>query len=290
MVRPRTSIPARTRPRKRAAQPDSFLRKYYTLFNSLTRYARDDAAIASQPSRKRTSTSYEASKHKARKLHRLQQRYPVGGVSSYTWPIPFPQLPDYSQKPSERVDELVHQVVRDTFDSDYAMFRSPAWAKEHRITQEHMDRIVVDPQQVDESAAAAKALVETVLGRFITGVKRGAIGTRNSSAAVKGKDVRSSSGATTTTTDASETIPEAATASADVEAATSMDEPELDDNELDEEIGQPDSYALSWRQVLDYLESTAGSSKTAQWRNWHLLNAIAKTRQRCEQLFGHQLV
>ncbi|TKY89606.1 hypothetical protein EX895_001391 [Sporisorium graminicola] len=291
MARPRLSLPpgtVRSRPPKRGARPNSFLSKHYALFKSLTRYTLDEPAAPSPPSRKRSLAANQALRFKARKLDRLRQRYPVGGVSSYAWPVPFSPLRAYSQEPSERVDELVHQVVRDTFDADYAMFRSPAWVKEHRITKDHLQHIIIDPNQVDESAAAAKALVESVLGKFISGVKRGSIGTSDSAAkfAVKGKDVRSSSEATTAA--ASEMIQEPQTTSPIVDAATKTVDPKLNEAELDEEIGQVDGYTLDWRDVLDYLQSKAASSKSTQWRNWHLLAAIIRTRQRCEQLFGHQ--
>ena len=283
MVAQRNSLHPRKRlkARKKAAQPNSLLLKHYTLFNSLARYALDDPSTSSSSSIRTLSATTQAARERARRLDRLKQRYPVAGISSYTWPRAFPQLPPQSQTPSELLDELVERVVKETFDTDYARFRSPAWAKEHRITQEHLDRIVVDPHEVAESAAAAKALVHTMLGRFLTRVKKGVIGKENSSVSASAASPSSST-----------RIPRAelespAEGAASTEPGPADDDVAVDEG-LDEEIWQDEKYPLDWQSLLDYFQSTAGSSKTAQWRNWHLLNAIAKTRQRCEELFGHE--
>lgn len=268
---------------------DSFILKHYTLLNSLSRYAEDVARSHSQLPRKRLfSSSEQEAQNKARKLDRLKQRYPVGEVWNYSWPLPLPQLPAHSQTPSERVFKLVEHVVRDTFDEDYATFRSPQWAKQHRIRKDHLERIVVDPNEVHESATAANALVETVLNRMIAGIKKGAIGSQKSpnSAGNSGSPgIR-----VHTSFDATSSQPQEAPSSSSSTRidSTIVTDPELDDKELDKEINEDGQYAMHWKELLAYLESTVGSSKTAQWRNWHLLNAIAKTRQRCEQLFGHQ--
>ncbi len=226
-----------------------------------------------------TSTSKQAAIDRARKLARIRQRCPVADVANYNWPLPFSELPAQSQTPEEHLNELVAQVVKETFDADYAMFRTWKWASKHRITQEHMEQIIVDPEEVQESATAAKTLVETMLSKFITGVEKGRIGSQKPSA----KGIATNE---PTSTPAIEPEPQGAEASSVPNVdETSAADPKLDEEELNEEIGQTDRYAMDWRGLLDYLQSTAGSSKTAQWRNWHLLNAIARTRERCEELF-----
>lgn len=287
MGRPRSSfLPgrARTQARKRTTQVDSFLVKHYTLFNSLARYAEDDPSALPGSSHKQSSASIRLAASQARRLARIDRDGSVGGSSNYTWPLPFPQLPAYSQEPKEHLDELVDQTVKETFDADYAMFRSWKWASQHRISKEHLEQIIVDPTEVDESATAAKALVETMLDRFITAVEKGKIGAKKASA-------KRSSTVAESLVSASAADPEQqelggmTAANAD----TSLDaDPELDEEELDEEIWGDDRSAMSWTELLDYLQLTAGTSKTSQWRNWHLLNAIAKTRQRCEELFGRE--
>ncbi|KAJ9474158.1 hypothetical protein PHBOTO_004213 [Pseudozyma hubeiensis] len=283
MGRPRSSLAqskARKHARRKAIQPDSFLLKHYDLFNSLTRYAQEDSDSTSfRPKRKRTTTATISHHVDPLRTNRLKQRYPLGDVWSYTWPLPLPQLPEHSQTPNERVAEIVEQVVKATFDADYAVFRSPQWAKDHRISQDHLERIVVDPSEVDESATAAKALVETVLGRVIAGVKKGSIGVQGSHSTTLPVDVSSPAASSDRQqADSTGIQPE----------AVAVEDPELDERELEEEMGRGDNYAMDWRSLLNYLESTAGTSKTSQWRNWHLLNAIAKTRLRCEELFGQQ--
>ncbi|SNX85779.1 uncharacterized protein MEPE_04488 [Melanopsichium pennsylvanicum] len=276
-LHPRNHIKAR----KRAKQPDSLLLKHYSLFNSLIRYTLDDPA--SQPSHSQhASASFQAARARVRRADNLKERYPIADIWSYQWPKPSSQLPAYSQKPNVLVDELVERLVKETFDRDYEKFRSPEWAREHKITKKHAERIVVDPKEVNESAAAAKALVQTVLTRFIAGVKKGAIGeigleATDASLAV-GKEILPSFGHAT----GSEQQVEAGSA-----PVVMIEDAELD-AELEDQIWQEEQYALEWKGLLDYFQSTAGSSKTAQWRNWHLLNAISKTRQRCEELFGHE--
>lgn len=148
----------------------------------------------------------------------------------------------------EDVEDVVKRIVKETFDEEYDKFRSPQWGKKHRITQDHRERILVDYKEVEESAVAANTLVKTALNRFLSGVKKGNIGN-----------------------------PE--------KPATHADEVE---SGLDQEIWGEHQYELEWKGLLEYMRATAGSSKTAQWRNWHLLEAVAKTRRRCEELFGHQ--
>lgn len=289
MGRPRSSLPqaeARKQVRRHAAQSESFLHKHYNQLHSLARYAQDDAPPSTARTyRKRKLASAQASRDKTRRIAELQQRYPVGDIWSYTWPLALPQLPAHSQTPTQRVMQLVEQVVKETFEADYAMFRSPEWAKEHRIRKDHLEKIIVDPNEVEESATAAKALVETALSRVIAGVKKGAIGVQSSSSPAKSgsacKDVRVQSEGIVGP-EPRETQP----SSAHVDSISAEDV-ELDERELDQEMGR-EPYAMDWRGLLDYLESTGGTSKTSQWRNWHLLNAIAQTRQRCEELFGHQ--
>lgn len=266
--------------RKRAAQPKSLLIKHYTLFNSLRRYTFDDPSSIYR-SNKGLSATAQVHKSREQRLQRRKERYPVGEIWSYTWPVPFPKLPAQSQKPGDALDELVERLVEETFNQDYAKFRAPKWAREHRITQEHMEKIVVDPKDVAESTAAAKVLVHQVLSRFMTGVKKGSIGKRI---------------ITCTTSAANDNISSLRLDASNTEQAerdtSSTDVGPEDDAEvergLDEEMWQDEEYSLEWKGMLDYFQSTAGSSKTAQWRNWHLLTAIAKTRRRCEELFGHE--
>lgn len=186
------------------------------------------------------------------------------------------------------VEELVEQIVKDTFDAEYAKFRSPKWASEHRITKEHLERIVVDDGEVKESAEAAKALVNTALNRVISGAKKGAIGDSVHSSLT----TRQGSAPTSATgTPATETANGEASASATSEVTTREElerDEDLDASVKGELWEDEEQYSLEWRCLLDYFQSTAGSSKTAQWRNWHLLNAIKKTRERCEELFGHE--
>ena len=118
-----------------------------------------------------------------------------------------------------------------------------------------------------------------MLGRVIAGVKKGAIGVQSSgSKHLPGGIPSSNASPDTQQADPTGIHPE----------AVAVEDPELDERELEEEMGRGDNYAMDWRSLLNYLESTAGTSKTSQWRNWHLLNAIAKTRLRCEELFGQQ--
>ncbi|SPO29489.1 uncharacterized protein UTRI_04776_B [Ustilago trichophora] len=267
--------------RKKASTANSILVKHYTLFNSLARYAQNDTTSSPH---KGLSVAERASMAQIRKLTRLKQRYPIGGINSYTWPLPYPQFPTPAQNPSEAIDELVKSLVGETFDEDYAMFRSPVWVKKHRIRKDHLNQIVVDPKEVEESAAAAKALVNTLLSRFMTGVKKGSIG-KHGSLSVAG--VPPASGAQpSSNSDAAQQ--EADTSSSNSNNNNNDDESTDLDEGLEEYIWQDDKYALDWQSLLDYFQSTAGNSKTAQWRNWHLLNAIAKTRERCEELFGHE--
>lgn len=266
--------------RKKASTSNSILIKHYTLFNSLARYAYNDPV---SPPHKGLSVAECASIARTRKLIRLKQRYPIGGISSYTWPLPYPQFPAQAQKPFEAIGELVDSMVKETFDEDYARFRSPEWVRKHRIRKDHLNQIVVDPKEVGESAAAAKALVNTLLNRFLVGVKKGAIGKQVSSSVVGTPPA--SVAEPLSNSDAAQQ--EAGTPSSNNNNNNDDDSTDLDEG-LEEEIWQDDKYALEWQSLLNYFQSTTGNSKTAQWRNWHLLNAIAKTRERCEELFGHE--
>ena len=182
------------------------------------------------------------------------------------------------------MDELVEGLLKETFERDYAMFRTPKWAKEHRITQEHLERIVVDPKEVGESAEAAKALVNTMLSRVLAGLKKGAIGSKASTSSPQTTRAKAVPAAVEEADAQQPGSEEGTSATVNIDAEDDLEF----DAELDEYIWQDDNYSMDWKSLLDYLQSTAGNSKTAQWRNWHLLNAIAKTRQRCEELFGHE--
>ncbi|SAM84796.1 uncharacterized protein UBRO_05993 [Ustilago bromivora] len=269
---------SRIRARKRSAKiRPSFLLRHYTLFNSLTRYTHPCPPRST--SSKRTPCSYTAQSCRT-KASRLQERYAIGGIWSYSWPKPFPQLPATAQEPHRVVEELVAQIVKDTFDAEYTKFRSPKWASEHRITKEHLEKIVVDQKEVKESAEAAKMLVNTALNRFFVGVKKGAVGksTRSHKAMRQGSMAPSS--------------PHAQPLAAPTAETTAMEDAgtlEDLDAELQGELWEDgERYTLECKGLLDYMQSTAGSSKTAQWRNWHLLDAVKKTRERCEELFGHE--
>ncbi|EST04547.1 hypothetical protein PSEUBRA_006292 [Kalmanozyma brasiliensis GHG001] len=287
MGRPRSSfLPgrARTQARKRTARVDSFLVKHYTLFNSLARYAEDGPSALPESPRNQASASIRQAALRARRLAHVNKDRPGGGSSNYTWPLPFPQLPAYSQEPKEHLNELVDQIVKETFEADYAKFRSWRWASQHRISKKHLEQIIVDPTEVEESAVAAKALVETVLGRFVSAVEKGEIGA--SKAFAKRSSTSTESLGSASAADAGQQEVGGVTAAS---ADTPLDaDPDLDDEELDEEIWGDDRSAMNWTELLDYLQTTAGTSKTSQWRNWHLLDAIAKTRQRCEELFGRE--
>jgi hypothetical protein len=52
-------------------------------------------------------------------------------------------------------------------------------------------------------------------------------------------------------------------------------------------MGRP-QHTLGWQELLDFFQSTVGNSAAAQWRNWHLIEAIARTRLRCKELFPHE--
>ncbi|SPO28379.1 uncharacterized protein UTRI_04776 [Ustilago trichophora] len=288
MMRQRYSFHRRNpqQARKKASTSNSILIKHYTLFNSLTRYACDDPV---SPPHKGLSLAESASIARTRKLMRLKQRYPIEGISSYTWPLPYAQFSAQAQKPFEAIDEMVDSMVKEIFDAEYARFRSPEWVRKHRIRKDHLNQIVVDPKEVGESAAAAKALVNTLLSRFLVGIKKGAIG-KQVSPSVAGAQPASAA-EPLSNSDAAEH--QAGTPSSNNNNNNNIDDNNIDDSTdleegLEEEIWQDDKYVLEWQSLLNYFQSTAGNSKTAQWRNWHLLNAIAKTRERCEELFGHE--
>lgn len=277
----RPSHPSRrsfTEIRRRATSESSLLLRHYALFTSLSRYALP-------PPKRRTKGRILKSRilaearveARARKLAQLQQKYPAAGLWAHTWPLPLSQLPSSSSTTQEDLDALVERIVDETFDADYDKFRSVEWGRKHKISKEHREQIIIDRQEVKESAEAAKGEVNKALKRFVTAVQRREIGTK----------VRTSSSRPTTGA-ADENGPPSAEG-----AATVAEEVEADiDEGLDEEIygeeGDPANQTLNWVELLDFLQASAGDSKSAQWRNWHLLNAIKRTRERCEELFPHQ--
>lgn len=236
--------------RKRSSKrPDSLIAKHYALFHSLSRYT-----LSPPPEPKRTRKTNEQAAAKTHKLHRHQQKYPAGGLWALSWPLPLPRLPGSSHSDAgEKLDELVSRIVSETFHSEYSNFRTLEWGRAHRITEDHRQLIIVDPREVEESATAARALVKTALNRFITGVKKGAIGNPSQT--------------------------------------RQREEGEEDEVEkgLNEEIyGETgkEGEGLEWKELLTYMQGTAGGSKTAQWRNWHLLKSVGRARERCEEMFG----
>ncbi|GAC74883.1 hypothetical protein PANT_13c00044 [Moesziomyces antarcticus T-34] len=245
--------------RRHARQPDSLLVKHHTLFRSLSRYADENATTTVSTSAKAASRAHAAALQSNR-ITRLKQSYPVAYIWTYSWPRPPSEHPTSSVDPKTQVDEAVARIVADCFEREYERFRTPEYCKEHRISKEHRDQIVIDANDVETCAAAAQALVHTAITRFTTAANRGLVGKRP------------------------QKIAEAASTS---DGTNEARDAEKDAAELDQEVGRP-QHTLGWQELLDFFHSTVGNSAAAQWRNWHLIEAIARTRLRCKELFPHE--
>ncbi len=217
-----------------------------------------------------------------------KKKYPAAGLWSHSWPLPLSQLASSSNTAQEVLDDIVESIVRETFDADYEKFRSVEWGKKHKISKEHREQIVVDEKEVKESAEAAKVEVNKAVKRFITAVQRKEIGLQSSSSSksVPRPPIEAATSGEEEGSEEAPTSAQAATAAVEEEAEEDIDAG------LEEEMwgkdGDPSESVLDWRELLDFMQASAGESKSAQWRNWHLLNAVKRTRQRCEKLFPHQ--
>ncbi len=245
--------------RRHARQPDSLLVKHHTLFRSLSRYADETATTTVSASVKAASRAHAAALQSNR-IARLKQRYPAADIWTYSWPRPPSERPTSSIDPKTQVDEAVARIVADCFEREYERFRTPEYCKEHRISKEHRDQIVVDANDIETCAAAAQALVHTALKRFTTAANRGLVGKRPQKIAA---------------------------AASTSDGANEAGDAEKEDAELDQQMGRP-QHTLGWQELLEFFQSTAGNSASAKWRNWHLIEAIARTRLRCKEMFPHE--